>query len=167
MTRRDLVPLTFGLLGVILAQVVILHPWVQGTPAPRPDISSFKVALSRARHDDSVRLAKWTDSLASMPPDTLVRTVTRYVERHRRDTVAVVYHDSAWMPTQPLRELATSDSACRTREDSLRGVVALDSVKARIDSVDRVADLDAVRRQRWTWAGRGLLAGLGVCWIVR
>jgi hypothetical protein len=164
MTRLDLLALMGGLGLIGGAQWAILH---RPTLTPTTSIAALEDSIGRARRSDSIRLAKWADSLASMPPDTLVRTVTRYVERHRRDTVVMVYADTVALPAQVVRELVVSDSACRTRVDSLRGVVAVDSVRSRIDSVDRVADLDAVKRQRWTWAGWGLLAGLGVCGVVR
>ena len=66
------------------------------------------------------------------------------------------------LPAQVVRELVVSDSGCRSRVDSLQGELRIDSVRTRIDSADRQADLAVVRRERWTWAGWGFLGGVAV-----
>ena len=99
---------------------------------------------------DSVRLEQWRDSIESMPPDTLIRRVVRYIRTH----------DTAWIDTGStdtvgvVRWLAVSDSAQRVRGDSLAG--ELDQC---------VYDLEEAMSRtspapRWSWGS--FEAGVGV-----
>lgn len=163
MTRLDLLILAGGMALISAAQWAILH-----RPAPQPaaPLSTLRDSLERSTRADSVRLAQWSDSLAKATPDTLREVVTRYVLSHRTDTLIMVAMDTVTLPAQVVRELVVSDSGCRSRVDSLRGELRIDSARARIDSVDRQADLAVVRRSRWSWAGWGALAGAGLALVV-
>ena len=164
MTRLDLLILAGGLALIGAAQWAILH---RPTPKPTAPRYALRDSLELSIRADSVRLAQWSDSLAKVTPDTLREVVTRYVRSHLTDTLIMVATDTVVLPAQVVRELVVSDSGCRSRVDSLRGELRIDSARARIDSVDRQADLAVVLRERWTWAGWGFLGGvvvgLGAC----
>ena len=110
---------------------------------------------------DSVRLEQWRDSIESMPPDTLIRRVVRYIRTH----------DTAWIDTGStdtvgvVRWLAVSDSAQRVRGDSLQGELdqcAYDVQQCMDDLQKRPSTCN-----RWTAFGAGfssgLVTGLGAC----
>ena len=99
---------------------------------------------------DSVRLEQWRDSIESMPPDTLIRRVVRYIRTH----------DTAWVDTGStdtvgvVRWLAVSDSAQRVRGDSLQG--ELDQCVYDLnEAMSRPAPAP-----RWSWGS--FEAGVGV-----
>ena len=99
---------------------------------------------------DSARLEQWRDSIESMPPDTLIRRVVRYIRTH----------DTAWIDTGStdtvgvVRWLAVSDSAQRVRGDSLQG--ELDQCVYDLnEAMSRPAPAP-----RWSWGS--FEAGVGV-----
>lgn len=157
MTRLDLLILAGGMALIGAAVWSIQRP--PFAHQPTAPLSALRDSLERSSRADSVRLVQWSDSLAKVTPDTLREVVTRYVRSHRTDTLIMVAMDTVTLPAQIVRELVVSDSGCRSRVDSLRGELRIDSARARIDSVDRQADLAVVRRERWTWAGYGALVG--------
>ncbi|CAB4152506.1 hypothetical protein UFOVP602_9 [uncultured Caudovirales phage] len=165
MTRQDLLILAAGTAMVWAAFWAVQRPPFAHQPAA--PLSALLDSLESSTRADSVRLAQWSDSLAKVTPRQLGKTIIQYVESHRVDTVLVPYVDTVMLPAQVVRELVVSDSGCRSRVDSLQGELRIDSVRTRIDSADRQADLAVVRRERWTWAGWGFLGGvavgLGVC----
>ncbi len=99
---------------------------------------------------DSARLEQWRDSIESMPPDTLIRRVVRYIRTH----------DTAWVDTGStdtvgvVRWLSVSDSAQRVSRDSLAG--ELDQCVYDLnEAMSRPAPAP-----RWSWGS--FQAGVGV-----
>lgn len=100
---------------------------------------------------DSVMLSQWRDSVTSMPRDTLVRRVVRYISAH----------DTTWTDTgatdtiEVVRWLAVSDSAQRVRVDSLSG--ELDQCVYDLNEAISRNEVPA----RWSWSAFGLGVGVG------
>lgn len=124
-------------------------------------------SLATARAEAASRLQSWRDSLRSMPRDTVVRRVVRYIAAH--DT-ALIWRDSMRTDTvEVIRWLAAADSGCRVSLDSLGGELG----QARFDA-DQCAEELAKRPTtcgRWSAFGVGFLggmaAGLGACLEIR
>ena len=124
-------------------------------------------SLATARAEAASRLQSWRDSLRSMPRDTVVRRVVRYIAAH---DAAHVWRDSGRADTvEVIRWLAESDSGCRVSLDSANG----ETMQARFD-----ADQCAEELQRrppacngWSAFGAGVAAGFsaaaGACVLVR
>ena len=120
-------------------------------------------SLATARAEAASRLQSWRDSLRSMPRDTVVRRVVRYIAAH--DT-ALIWRDSMQTDTvEVVRWLAASDSGCRVSLDSLEGELG----QARFDA-DQCAEELAKRPAtcgKWSAFGIGFLggtaAGLAAC----
>ena len=90
-------------------------------------------SLSTARAEAASRLQSWRDSLRSMPRDTVVRRVVRYIAAH---DAARVWRDSGPADTgEVIRWLAAADSGCRVSLDSANG----ETMQARFDA-DQCAD---------------------------
>ena len=112
-------------------------------------------SLATARAEAASRLQSWRDSLRSMPRDTVVRRVVRYIAAH--DT-ALIWRDSMRTDTvEVIRWLAAADSGCRVSLDSANG----ETMQARFDA-DQCAD-EMQRRPAtcngWSAFGAGVAVG--------
>ena len=124
-------------------------------------------SLATARAEAASRLQSWRDSLRSMPRDTVVRRVVRYIAEHDTEHV---WRDSGRADTvEVIRWLAASDSSQRVRGDSLAGELA----QCRYDA-DQCSDaLQARPESCGTWSafglgfGVGFSAAAGACVLVR
>ena len=138
-----------------------------GSAHPEDQHVALAESLATARAEAASRLQSWRDSLRSMPRDTVVRRVVRYIAEH--DT-AHVWRDSGPADTgEVIRWLAASDSSQRVRGDSLAGELA----QCRYDA-DQCSDaLQARPESCGTWSafglgiGVGFSAAAGACVLVR
>lgn len=124
-------------------------------------------SLATARAEAASRLQSWRNSLRSMPRDTVVRRVVRYIAVH--DT-ALIWRDSGPADTvEVVRWLAASDSSQRVRADSLAGEL----VQCRYDA-DQCAEEIAKKPTSCNgWSAFGIGVGVGAaasaaaCLVVR
>lgn len=143
--------------------------WSLHKPAPvASDHRGVEMAesLATVRAEAAARLQSWHDSLESMPRDTVVRRVVRYIAAH--DTLwqdHVVASHEIVDTVEIVRWLAASDSSCRVSLDSLEGEL----VQARWDA-DQCADRPTTC-SGWSAFGVGFLggaaAGLWACLALR